>query len=70
MNLAVSLLANSSLLFRLYASAFDGESVQCLAESHQLSEICIQEQIEAVRLTVCKQVRLAVNGHSTVFGLA
>jgi hypothetical protein len=70
MNLAVSLLANSSLSFRLYASFLDGESVQSLAEMYHLSETRIQEQIEAVRLVLSKQVRLAVNRHSTIFGPA
>ena len=68
MNLAVSLLANSSLSFRLYASALDGEPVEKLAEIYRLPESRIAEYIDAVRLTLTKQVRLAINPHSTLFG--
>jgi hypothetical protein len=60
MNPALMIHANRSLAFSLYDFHLSGISIQELATAHSLSVHRVEECIEAVRLCVKHQVKVAL----------
>jgi hypothetical protein len=70
MNPAFMLLANKSLAFGLYDFHREGVSAQQLASVYMLPVAWVEERIEAARLCLKYQVKLAVRSESDARALA
>ena len=67
MPLAVALLSKRSLAFRLYAATLNGWSVQDLSDQYRMPVHRIREELDATRLALAHQLKLAINSSSTAF---
>jgi hypothetical protein len=67
MSLAIALLAHQSLGFELYSALLNGSSTEEISAAYKIPVHQVREKVEAVRLALVHQIRLAVNPAASVF---
>lgn len=67
MSFAIALMAHQSLGFELYSALLNGSSIEEVSAAYRIPVHQAREKVEAVRLALSHQIRLAVNPRAGLF---